>query len=304
VWAREPLSDEVLGRLTDVERARLEALRRARHFAGSLGLASSTSYRHLLDTGHDAGLQVVIAAPVDRLEPVTWWFPISGRVAYRAFFDLERAERFAESLRRDGYDTYLRPAALYSTLGWFDDPLPRRVLSWNEAAVIDVALHELVHETIYAPGDSAYNEALATFVAKEATLRLLADQPGLRAEVLRRYADRRRFAALLARLGADLEALYARVDSTDEARRAREPLFQRYRDEVYPSLGWETAGYAGFTSAPLSNAYVVAQTTYLGTLDCFSAWLAELDGDLAGFIALHRETPGQRRDDLPECDGT
>lgn len=302
--AREPLTEEVVARLDDDERARLQDLERARSFAESLGLARSTSFRHLLDHGHDEGLHVVIAAPAARLEPVRWWFPISGSVAYRAYFDAGRAAAFAESLQRDGYDTYVRPAALYSTLGWFDDPLPRRLLSWSRPALIDVVLHEIVHASVFVPGDTAYNEALATFVAKEATLRMLADEPELRAQALARYADRRRFADMLARLSAELESVYAEVSSDEEARRAREPVFRRYREQVYPSLAWQTSSYAGFTSAPLSNAYLVAQTTYLGELDCFEAWLAELSGDLPGFIAAQRAEPGTLPGDLPECAGS
>ncbi len=299
--SREPLTSERIALLTDDERTRLQQLERALRFGESLGLAESTSFRHIVDRGDDAALQVVIAALPDRLEPLTWWFPIAGRVSYRAYFDAERARRFAASLERDGYDTYVRPALLYSTLGYFDDPVPRGLLSWDEIDVVDVILHELVHETVYAPGDTDYNEALATFVANEATLRFFADRPEVQQEARRIFADRRRFATMLAELSAELEQLYATADSPDDARERREPVFQRYREQVFPSIGWQTGRYAGFPDASLSNAYLVAQQTYLAKLDCFAEWLAALGDQLDRFITQHREHPGERRDDLAEC---
>ena len=301
VLAREPLSDERIATLTDVERDRLAALRRATRFGESLGLAPSSSYRHLLDQGDDQGLHVVVAAPPDRLEPVTWWFPITGRVAYRSYFDAERAGRFAASLDDRGYDTYVRRASLYSTLGWFDDPVPRGMLSWNEVSVVDVILHELVHSTIFAADQSDYNEAIASFVASEATLRFYAESPEELEAARRSYADRRRFASLLDALSADLEQVYARAQGPDQARGERELVFERYRLEVYPSRDWETGHFDGFLEAPLSNAYLVAQATYLAELACFDAWLRALDGDLERFITLHHEQPGAWRDDLAEC---
>ncbi len=302
--AREALDDERISELSEPERARLTAIEQARRFGASLGLKRSTSFRHLLDLGADRALELVIAAPPDRLEPVTWWFPIAGRVSYRGYFDPERARSFADQLVREGYDTYLRPAALYSTLGWFDDPIPRRLLSWPEVDVVEVVLHELVHETVFAPGDTNYNEAIASFIAQQATLLLFADRPEPRDQAHRNFADRLRFATLIASLADALRALYAETSSPEEALRLREPIFERFRERVHPTLGWETSRFDGFRTAPLSNAYVVAQQTYLdpGQHRCFAAWLERLDGELAQFIVVQRADPGHRPADVPECE--
>ena len=238
-------------------------------------------------------MTLVVAAPVDRVEPVTWWFPIMGRVPYRGYFDPEGARQSAERLAARGLDTYVRPAALYSSLGWFDDPIPRALLGWDPVLLGDTILHERVHETVFVPGDVTYNEGLATFVAHRGTLALLAGQPEEQLRARRLFADELRFADLLERLAGDLESLYAQASDPQQLRSGREAIFERYREREFAAVRWQTARFDRFRTAPLSNAYVVAHRTYLRDLACFERELDELGGDLAEFVARHREQPGR-----------
>jgi len=297
---RERLTDERIAALAPEERAGLDTLRRARALGESLGLAHSTSYRHLVERGPDRAVRVVVAAPPERLEPRTWWFPIVGRIAYRGYFDPARAKDFADGLRAEGLDVYVRPAELYSTLGYFDDPFPRSGLLWSQVDIADTGIHELVHETIFVAGDSAYDEALASFIAERATLELFADQPALADEARGVFADRKTFAELIDALARELEALYAHTPTREDALRERETVFTRYQHEVFPSAAWQTPRYQGLGAVQLSNAFVLAQRTYMGDLPCFERELATLGGDLRAFIAAHREQPGRR----PDCPTT
>ncbi len=293
--AREKLTPERIARLSSQEQRGLATLEQALAFGESLGLGNSTSYRHLLERNEDESIRVVVAAAPNRLEPVTWWFPIVGRVAYRGYFDPGRARAFADRLEQRGFDTYIRPALLYSTLGWFDDPIPRGLLRWEPVDITLTILHELVHEAIFVKGDTAYNEALASFIAHHAALEYYSGRPARVEAVRDGYADQRRFAELLANLSGELELLYRGEPSADEARRSREAIFRRYQRERYPSVRWRTQRYDGFTRAELSNAYVLANQTYLGDLPCFDAELAELGGDLRTFVRAHRSQPGRRK---------
>ena len=290
---RERLTPERIAALTPDERSGLELLERAQTFAESLGLSSSTSYRHLIDRAGRSALSVVTAAPADRLEPLTWWFPIVGRVAYRGYFDAERAHRFAERLAEDGFDTYVRSAALYSTLGFFDDPVPRSMLLWPHFAIVNTLTHELVHETIFVTDDIDYNEALATFIAHIATLEFFADVSAQASAERRSFADDKTFAALLEDLAGELQELYAEAESEAESRSRREGIFRRYREEVFPQQPWQTQRYKGFPEAPLSNAYLLANRAYLGALPCFEARLADHDGNLRALIQAEIAAPGR-----------
>jgi predicted aminopeptidase len=300
LWDRERLSPELIASLAPEEQRGLAAIERARGQAAALGLEPSTSYRHLIPSDATHTVHVVVASPPDRLEAVTWFFPIVGRIAYRGYFDPERARTFAAGLEREGYDTYVRPASLYSTLGYFDDPVPRDLLAWPEMEIYDVIIHELVHGTIFIRDDVAYNEALASFIAEHAALELLASEPQARDAARRMYDDMRLYTDLIERLARDLEALYAASTSKEQALAERAELFARYQSEVYPSLPWQTEQFKGFREVALSNAFVVAQRTYSGDVPCFEAELAALQGDLRAFIRAHRERP-VRHVEIPAC---
>lgn len=157
---------ELLATAQDPERRRaLEALLDVREFAAKEGLDVGGSYREVADTSSVSPFHVVTAAWADRLDPYTWWYPVIGAIPYRGYFDRESAERFATGLRAEGLDTRIVEASAYSTLGWFDDPLPSSVLDRGDGVVVLTVLHELVHQTFFAPSEVAFNETLATAVA-------------------------------------------------------------------------------------------------------------------------------------------
>ncbi len=291
--AREPLDAERIARLDPAERRGAQAVSAALALGDALGLAPTGSYRSLVDRGGAPIVTVVVGAPADRVEPIRWWFPIVGRVPYRGYFDPESAREFAASLAAKGHDTYVRPALLYSTLGWFDDPVPRALLSLDPLLLEDTIVHERVHETVFLADDVAYNEGLATFVAHRATLREREGNPEELARARRLFDDERRFGAWIERLARELEALYARATSPEQARRERDAIFARFRGPELAAAGFETDRFAGLAAVELSNAFVVAQRTYLGDLPCFERELDALAGDLAAFVARHRDAPGR-----------
>jgi predicted aminopeptidase len=277
---RERLTDERIATLPATERHGLDTMRRAQDFGISLGLASSKSYEHVIARDEETAVRVVTAAPADRLEPVSWWFPIVGRITYRGYFDDGRARAFAAGLAEQGYDTYVRPALMYSTLGWFADPIPEAVLRWPGINLVDVVLHEQVHETIFVASDPEYNESLASFIAQHATLAFFEAEPESRRLATDLYATRARNSSRMDSLYRELQDLYARVDGPKEARAQREAVFERYRK-------W-------FPGAPLSNSFVLARRTYAAGAACFDAELTEVGGDVRAFIRAHREDPGHR----------
>ncbi len=157
---------EMLAKAEDPERRRaLETLLSVREFAEREGLAVGGSYREVADVSSAAPFHVVTAAYADRLEPYTWWYPVIGAIPYRGYFDRAEADGFAAKLRGKGLDTMIVEASAYSTLGWLDDPLPSNLLDRGAGVVAITVLHELVHQTFFAPGAVAFNETLATAVA-------------------------------------------------------------------------------------------------------------------------------------------
>jgi len=159
---------EAVGDLT--RRDRLQLVLDVRAFAAEQGLKVGGSYLQVSDTTGLATAYVVTAAHADRLQPYEWSYPVVGRIPYRGYFDRSEADAFAERLQSDGLDTYVVEASGYSTLGWFDDPLPSGLLELDEVSLADVVLHELVHQTLYVPGHIEFNETFATAVAGRMTI--------------------------------------------------------------------------------------------------------------------------------------
>src|SRR5262249_49812513 len=148
----------------------------------------------------------------DRLEAFTWWFPIVGRVPYKGFFDFQGARTAARQLDRDGFDVYLRPSSAFSTLGWFNDPLVSTSLRADSIDLANTVIHELTHNTFYAPGQAVFNESFANFTGARGSAWFFRSrhQPAAAEEADARWNDDKVMSQFWARL-------YHAVDSTFKA---------------------------------------------------------------------------------------
>jgi predicted aminopeptidase len=146
-------------------RRKLQLVMEARAFArDSLGLDVKESFTTFTQLRRDTLVLVLSGVYPDQLKQKTWWFPIVGRVPYKGYFDVDRAKKAADELRRDGFDAYVRPASAFSTLGWFNDPLVSTTLRADSIDLVNTVIHELTHNTYYAPGGATFNESFANFV--------------------------------------------------------------------------------------------------------------------------------------------
>ena len=262
---------ELLATTQDPERRRaLETLIDVRNFAIAEGLHVAGSYRSVGDSSSASSFHVVTAAYADRLEPYTWWYPVVGTIPYRGYFDREPAEKFARRLHGEGLDTMIVQASAYSTLGWFDDPLPSTVLERGEYAVVVTVLHELVHQTLFVPGQIEFNETLASAVSWR---------------LAERYYALRNNDAGAARARAWREAWVARSDVLDQAAAKLREYFAVARASGQ-SRQQMIAGREQIYADVLADIERVDPTFAKGLRD---------DGfDNASFLAAHRYATGGR----------
>ena len=124
--ARQPVDKAIArGKVPDEWLPKLAVIADARDFGVDvLDMPADDLYRSISLVRPDPNW-IVTASARDALAPVTWWFPVAGRVAYRGYYDREDAERFAAKLRKKDLDVSLRPSDAFSTLGWFADPIRR-----------------------------------------------------------------------------------------------------------------------------------------------------------------------------------
>jgi predicted aminopeptidase len=280
-------------------RGKLQLVLAARAFAAeSLGLRAGRSFTQYTDIGRDTLLLLLTGARRDTLAPVTWWFPVVGRVPYKGFFDWRAARGAADALRRDGRDAYLRPASAFSTLGWFDDPLLNTTLAQDSVDLANTVVHEITHNEFYAPGQAAFNESFASFVGARGSERFFRQRgdTAAAAEAARRWGDDQLLGAFWARLGRAVDSAYAaHPGDGDAARRARIEARAAVTtwargllaDSVAPRLS-DARGRgasaerlrAWAARVPLDNAALLARRTYARDLPLFDAVLAREGGDV------------------------
>jgi len=288
--ARRPIHEVVLDPATDERtRTKLTFVAEARNYAiEEFGLDVGRSYTSFTQLESDTLQMVLSASPQDQLTPKTWWFPIIGRVPYKGYFNGNDAIKEQRKLEEDGFDTFLRPTAAFSTLGWFADPLLSTLLRLDEVDLVETVLHELSHNHLFVKGQIRFNESFATFVGRAGAIEFFCNRQGggsdtvkcLRAQA--RWRDHQRFEGFIEGLVEQLEVVYQ--DSTlayETKLTEREKIFDRhleiFRNEVQPSF--EASTYQGFLVTPLNNATLLTRIRYNHRLQDFQA-LLEREGDL------------------------
>ncbi len=228
----------------------------------------------------------VVATRAGELAPAGFWFPIVGRLPYKGFFDPARAEREAAALRAEGYDVCVSPVRAFSTLGWFADPLTAPLLALAPGRLVETLLHELVHASVFLPGDARLSEGFATFVGQEASVAFFARHEGA-ASAARRLAEVRDQRAIAARLEALRDALAALYAESPPARvsERRAALVARTRRELAALSLASADPEAVARNARTSDACLALAGTYAADLPRYDCALARQRGDLARFVA-------------------
>jgi predicted aminopeptidase len=282
-------------------RAKLTVVEAARLFArDSLGLRTGKSFTTYSHVDHDTLVLVLSAAYPDRLVPYTWWFPIVGRVPYKGYFDFAAARRAAESLRSRGFDVYLRPSAAFSTLGFFNDPLLNTTLRADSLELANTVIHELTHNTFYAPGLVPFNESFASFVGARGAAALFRSRgdSAAAARVDMRWGDDKLLGSFWAHLSASLDSGFAAHPEDSLARiAARTAIYSSARrvlvDSIAPRLKTVSPLYA--TRVQLDNAALLANRVYGSGLDSFDRlWMLngyDLRRTIRQVIDLARKNP-------------
>ena len=298
--SREPV-DEVLaqGVLSAGEEQRLRLVPHIKEYGATLGLSATDNY----DTyalGWDHTIWNLSASDPLAFDPVTWWFPIVGRVPYLGFFNREDAIPYEVKLRAEGKDVHLRTAGAFSTLGWFRDPVLPSMLRWSEADLAETVFHELAHATLWVPGSVDFNESFANFVGEASCERYLSDTYGpMSDELLDRQREQRdadRWTRLLHGLYQDLDAVYRDTTLDDDAKLTKkQALFASIPDRIRAGGFEAEADWLRWTSRqPWNNARLLQFKTYNTNAADFQALLDRHQGEIRPFIdEIGRVTKGK-----------
>jgi len=270
--------------LDSLSREKLKMIMELREFASAeLGLPRNKSYTLFSEIKEEYLGWNVYAAPKFSVEPVTWNFPIAGRVVYRGYFSKEGALRFAKKIEEEGNDVYVSPISAYSTLGWYNDPVLSSHLRLDEIRLAGLIIHELAHQQLYIKGDSRFNESFAVTVERAGVLRWLKstgrDDQIAEAVKMWEHQDETNSKMLDAR--SRLSELYHSGIDSAAMEKKKDSLLKAFVVEIgCPRFG------------EMNNAFFVPVNTYYSLVPKFQNILDSLGGD---FKLFYREAEIRQR---------
>ena len=183
------------------------------------GLSIKKNYSTYSALNRPAAVWFVGGADPLAFKPRKWCFPIVGCFAGLGWFDEQDAVEFKLKLEAQGYDALVRPAAAYSTGGWFTDPVLSSMLGGGDDALPGLAntiLHESVHATVLVPDEPFFNESFASYIADALTNHWIAERfgPGSPEDLAWTLGEATRLPRTARTLAAyeELKALYASAE--------------------------------------------------------------------------------------------
>ena len=268
---------------------------------GRIGLKKTENYSSYFEVDGQGLLYVISACPKDSLEPYQWTFPIVGRMSYKGFFRLKGAQKEREKLERAGFDTCLRRALAYSTLGWFKDPIFSPMLNQRRAVIAQIVIHELTHTTLFIEDHLDFNEQMATFIGNQGAINFFSERYGRDSED---YRDARNVlhddlivGKFIGDLCAHLRELYSRNVSRGEKLELREGIFGKAKEDFQGlKARLKTPLYLGFGDERLNNAVLLSYWQYIGELELFNELYRELTEDLGSMIAFLKDVESSEGD--------
>jgi predicted aminopeptidase len=274
-------------------RGYLQLVLAVRGYAVQLGLEAGKTYTTYSDIGRDTLLLVLSASPKNCICPRTWKYPIVGRIPYKGYFDVRAARREADKLAAQDYDTYLRPAAAYSTLGWFEDPLLSTAMVRDSVELASLVFHEIAHNTLYIKSATPFNESFAQLVgyrSAEQFFRQRGDS-ALADRARDRWADEIVLGEFYRDLLARLETFYAAKPAPDSLEAGRVAIGRWAREELEGPLGQRLRllKVGRLADRPINNATLVGVRIYRTHLDWLDRWYQLHDRSVKSSVAALRE---------------
>ncbi|MCH6584939.1 MAG: aminopeptidase [Proteobacteria bacterium] len=259
-----------------------------REFASrDLKLPDNESYTSYADLKRPYVVWNVYATPEFSTELKKWCFVAAGCVDYRGFFSKEKAERFAEELKSEGYDVHVGGIRAYSTLGWFDDPVLNTFIGYSEIELARLIFHELAHQVVYVQDDSVFNESFATTVEQEGVKRWLesngtAEQQGAFDAKQNRETI---FTNLILYHRKHLKELFSSRANDSEKRASKLHIFSELREEFAQLKVANVAfgSYDQWFALQLNNALLATVSTYTQLVPAFRTLLMRQGGDMERF---------------------
>ncbi len=286
----------------DSLKARIREISDVRIFARKkLGLTVKKNYTTYYRQKSENLMWVVTACKPFKLEAYEWHFPIIGSFSYKGFFDRSMAKVEEAKLKAREYDTSIRTAGGWSTLGILKDPILSGMLEEDEAGLAGLIIHELTHATIFLHDSVEFNENLATFISAYGTLLYLKDKYGESSERYRKYSalmdDREKYTRYILHSCALLDSLYKGFSPSESLQR-KDSLKQELIGNIVQNLDTVSFSvrYRGrdfFPDGLPNNTYFMSFLRYHGLQPVFrEQFFKQFSGNLPSYIQYLKKKYG------------
>jgi predicted aminopeptidase len=165
---------------------------------------------------------------------------------------------------------------------------------------VNTVIHEVTHNTFYAPGQAVFNESFANFVGARGAAAFFRsrNQGDAAAKIDAEWGDDKILGDFWTQLSRSLDSGYAAHPDSKAARIAvRDTIYQRARQTLVSEIGPQLRTVSPFyvQRVPLDNASLLARRVYAQDLDLFDQVYARegrnLRAAIARVISLARSSP-------------
>ena len=288
---------------SDKLKSKFQLILDTRKFAEEkLLLNAGGNYLHYVDLERSYVVWNVFAAPEFSVKSKKWCYPIVGCASYHGYYHKEDAIRYADTLKAEGYDTYVGGVAAYSTLGWLNDPILNTFVNRSDNQLSSLIFHELAHQKLYINGDSTFNESFATVIAQEGLRRWInqssvedqnevqgrntKEQNTLKIQFKNKQQRTKEFSALIIKTRKKLENMYQSKLTIENKRKQKTALIKALRQEykIIKKERWGNyKGYDKWFSLDINNAHLVTISTYHSYTQIMTKKLEQFNHDLSKF---------------------
>lgn len=282
--------------IADSIKYKLKLIQEVKQFSYEyLGFEETENYDTYYDQHGNPTLWVVTAAKPFELQPKEWHFPFLGKVPYKGYFVYEKAEEQERQLERDQWDTNLRVAGGWSTLGWFRDPVLSNMLEDGPGELANTIIHELTHGNLFVKDSVEFNENLASFFGDRGARGFLEYKYGVNSDQGKKYAlrqlDQQKFTGHILRGAGLLEELYSSQEE-DMPQNLRYSTKRSLLDEIIAladtlSLYEKDRYLLYLEKSKVNNAFFMSFLRYRADLTIFEQQLeSDFNGNLKSYF-LH-----------------
>ncbi len=258
------------------------------------GLTPGKSYLYYAPVKIESAAYVLTAVKSTSWEIKTWWFPIVGRVPYLGFPSLKDAEEYARNLSKKGYDTSVREATAFSTLGYLPDPVTPLMLEYSPPILAEIILHEMTHATLYFAGHTMFDEHIAVLVENLAGLEFAKEKWGENSSeftiLKNKWMDTLLFSRFLSKAKKKLDSVYSSPIPKMDKLKKRASLLARMQSE-FKKIPWKSNLFERFKLIPPNNAKFLQEWIYYGKIKILYNDFISGRKNLKGFLKFLGKKP-------------